>query len=314
MTKLLWPLYPMMLAASFLTGLAPARLGLAVSELVGALAYWVLPARRRVMGHNYAPVLGQPANHPRVRQVGRLSMRNYARYVYEVMRYPHVSVDEIDRRVSLHVGEDFHEARLLNKGMVFVSAHFGNMDYTGVAVSKHIVPMTVIADPIRPKQLMDRLVQMRGQKGVKIVYMQNAARAAMEALKRNEAVGFLVDVGYARKGGIPVTFFGKQTAFPSGPVSMALRTGAPIVVGYARVIGRRIEAHSYPPIFAVPSGNRTEDLRRYSQMIAAYFEDFIGRFPEQWYIYRPMWNVEATPPRTETSSWQEVLPEGARPA
>jgi KDO2-lipid IV(A) lauroyltransferase len=289
---LLWPLYPIVLTLSFLTGIVPPRVGYRVAWLMGTLAFVVLPHRRRVIAANYAPVVGKSPSHPDVRRIGQSSFRNYARYIYDVLRLPHCSVEDIDRLVKLNVRDDFVAARQQGKGMIFVSAHFGNMDYTAVALCKNIVPMTAIADAIKPKQLMDRLVAYRGAKGVKMAYQARAPRAAIEALKRNEAVGFLVDVGCSRKGGIPVSFFGRRTMIPAGPALLALRTGAPIVVGYACVVDGRIEAHSYPPIYAAATGDKQADARRCSQMIAGYFEDFIRRYPEQWYIYRPMWQAE----------------------
>jgi lauroyl/myristoyl acyltransferase len=285
------PLYPFILAVSFLTGFVPPRLGYAGAWLVGSLAYYLMPGRRRTMAENYAPVLGKPVNDPAVRHVGELSYRNFVRYVFEFLRLPHETVEAIDERVGLHTDRDFEEALASGKGLVFVSAHFGNMDYAATALCKRHLPLTVVADALKPRQLMDHLVEFRGKKGVKVVYGAKAPRAVIEALKNNEAVGFLLDVGCDRKEGVPVTFFGHRTMFPSGPALLALRTGAPIVVGYSLVVGDRIEAYSYPPIYYTPTGDKFEDARACSQLIANYFEDFLRRYPEQWYIFRPMWNT-----------------------
>jgi lauroyl/myristoyl acyltransferase len=298
---LYWPLYPIVIVTSFLAGVLPRRLCYALAWLLGSITYFMLPNRRRVMGSNYAPVLGRSPNDPQVQRIGRLSFRNFFRYLYEFVVLPHRSIEEIDKRIGLHVRDDFMQARSQGKGMIFVSAHFGNMDLVGVAVARRIVPMTVVADVIKPKQLMDRLVEYRGKKGLKLVYLAQAPRAILRALKNNEAVGFLLDVGCKREGGIPVTFFGRRTMFPAGPALLSLRTGAPIVVGYGLVVGDRVEGYSYPPIYATSTGNKAEDVRRCSQMMASHFEDFIGRYPEQWYIFRQMWGQEpAQAPGTAT--------------
>jgi lauroyl/myristoyl acyltransferase len=290
---LLWPLYPMMLVTSFLVGLIPARVGYAGAWLFGTIAYYLLPNRRRVMSANFAPVIGRSPHDPEVQRLGKLSFRNFARYLYDFLAMPHRSIDQIDQIVALHLDDHFHQARALGKGMIFVSAHFGNMDYTAIAVAKHTCPLTVVADPIKPKQLMDQLVKYRGQKGLNMVYLAKAPRAILTALKHNEAVGFLVDVGCRREGGIPVTFFGRRTMFPTGPALLALRTGAPVVVGYTVVNGAHMDAYSYPPIFATKTGDKDADARRCSQMIASHFEDFLRRHPEQWYIYRQMWGPDS---------------------
>jgi len=297
-------IYVSVLAASFIAGVMPARVGHGLAWVLGSIFYALMPQRRRVMAANYAPVLGLSPDDGRVRRIGRLSYRNFVRYLFDFVALPHRSVEEIDGMVDLRIGEDFDAARALGKGMIYVSAHFGNMDYAGIAAVRHIVPMTVVADMLQPKKLMDRLVEFRGKKGLKIVYLAQAPRAILQALKKNEAVAFLLDVGCKRDGGIPVTFFGRRTMFPAGPALLAMRTGAPIVVGYGLVVGNRIEVHSYPPIFAVSTGHKDDDARACSQMIVQHFEDFIRRYPEQWYIYRPMWGPE-------TPLAQSGLPEDA---
>lgn len=311
MMLLSWLAYPFILVSSFLTGVIPPRVNYALMHVMGGLAYTLLSNRRRVLAANLAPVMGKPAGDPALQRAGRSSFRNYARYLYEFLRFPHLSVDQIDRRVILHVSDDFRAARALGKGVIFVSMHFGNMDLTGVAVSKHVVPLTVVGDLVPPQALMDKLVDFRQRKGVRLVYGARAPRAILSALKRNEAVGFLVDVGHRRDNGIPVTFFGQRTMFPSGPALLALRTGAPIIPGYGIVCDdNRIHGFSYPPIFVQPTGDKQRDVHECSQRIAACFEDFISRFPEQWYIYRPMWAAGAWQ-TSGSNPQQEVVPEGA---
>lgn len=303
--------YVSVLTASFLTGLVPERIGHASAWLFGSIFYALMPARRRVMAANYSPVLGLAPDDPRVRRIGRLSYRNFVRYLFDFLALPHRSVEEIDARVDLRIGDDFAAARAAGKGVIFVSAHFGNMDYAGIAAARHIAPVTVVADMLQPKKLMDRLVEFRGKKGLRIVYLSQAPRAILQALKRNEAVGFLLDVGCKRPGGIPVTFFGRRTMFPAGPALLALRTGAPIIVGYGLVVGDRIEVYSYPPIFATSTGHKDDDARNCSQMVVQYFEDFIRRHPEQWYIYRPMWGAETTAQPQSDQPLDVKLPEAA---
>jgi KDO2-lipid IV(A) lauroyltransferase len=142
---------------------------------------------------------------------------------------------------------------------------------------------------------MDKLVDFRAKKNVRLAITSSAPREVLQALRRNEYVGLLLDVGTQHDGDtVPVTFFGIPTRFPVGPAILALRTGAPIVVGYALVReDHHIDAFAYPPILVTPSGNKERDIRDCLQRIVAYFEDFIARNPDQWYMYRPMWATNA---------------------
>jgi KDO2-lipid IV(A) lauroyltransferase len=123
-----------------------------------------------------------------------------------------------------------------------------------------------------------------------------APRKILEALKRKEMTGFLLDFGVTHHLDIttvPIRFFGTTTPFPAGPAQLALLTGAPIVVGHTQVMeDGKIHVYATAPIVAQKSGDRNRDMTVVMQEIASRFESFIRRHPEQWYMFRPMWRTK----------------------
>jgi KDO2-lipid IV(A) lauroyltransferase len=283
-------LYWVYQAGTFLAGFVPPPLAYWLVRRGGELAYYALPSRRRIAADNFAHVLGLPPDDAKVDRVVRDSFRNFGCYLYEVTRLPHLSVNDLQQRAELCYGDHFQSALARGKGVIYVSAHFGNMDLVGAALAKEIGPITIAGTPLKPKKLMDKLVESRAAKGVKISVYEGAPRDVLTALRRNETVGFLVDLGVQWTDRVMVDFFGAPAAFPRGLALLARKTGAAIVPGYTRVRpDHTVEAVGSPPIIVDPTDDKDSDVRACMQQIATAFESFIGRYPEQWYIYRPIW-------------------------
>lgn len=124
------------------------------------------------------------------------------------------------------------EALSLGKGVVYLTAHLGPWERMAALLSARGFPISTVAresyDP-RFNRLYDRL---RLSRGVEALYRghETAPIAIVRALRRNRVVGFPVDLP-GRIPTVPVMLLGRASALPIGPARLALRTGAPVVVG-----------------------------------------------------------------------------------
>ncbi len=279
--------------SAWLTNLAPRRMSFAFASTVGTTAYYIMRARRRVARENFSHVLGKPANDPKVGLVARHAFRNYVRYIRDVMIYPTLGVAELEGRVRIHGQEQLERTLTVGKGAILVSAHFGNMDLPSAVAARQYKPMTLVAETLRPQKMMDFMTTMRSRRNVFLYPYDKAPRKMLEAIRRNEIIGMLLDFGVTHHldiDTVPVQFFGTETKFPSGPAQLSRLTGAPIIVCHTRVMdNEKIDASLTEPIFVHRTRNRQCDLQKAMEEIAGRFEQFISQSPEQWYIFRPMW-------------------------
>jgi phosphatidylinositol dimannoside acyltransferase len=110
-----------------------------------------------------------------------------------------------------------------------------------------------------------------------------------QVLARNGAVALLCDRDLKGRG-VAVEFFGERTTLPAGPVSLAIRTGAPLMPAAAyfgpdgthRVVVR-------PPIELPEGVPRSEAIAEGTQLLAAELEALIRQAPEQWHLLQPNW-------------------------
>lgn len=294
---------------SWCVGHLPLRICYVFADSAGYLAYWLLAQSRRSAYVNYAQVMGKAPTAPEVRRVAKKAFRNFARYLLEVMRFPYMSDAELNRRVVLHESEEFYRAMAKQKGVIFVSAHFGNMELAGVQLAKKYARITLAAEVLKARRLYEWLVENRARHNVRLIPYQHAARTVLTALRDNEFVGFFLDLGirYDHRG-VPVKFFGKTAYFPAAPALLAHHSGAPIVQGYAVIGGDGlIHGHVFPTIYVDRSLERDVFVQQVTQQLASNMEKFIGQHPEQWYIFRRIW-----PERLPVLEQRETQPLGAQ--
>jgi KDO2-lipid IV(A) lauroyltransferase len=290
---------------SFLVGHLPLALSYTMADWCGRMVYWLLPPMRRSARANYAQVMNKPIHDPAVAQVTKLAFRNFCRYLLEVLRFPYITSGELNRRVVLHDSVEFERALAERRGVIFVSAHFGNMELAGVQLATRFARMTLAAEVLKAKEIYTWLVENRARHNVRLIPYKQAARTLLTALRANEFVGFFLDLGirYDHKG-VPVKFFGETAHFPAAPALLAHRTGAPIIQGYAVIApDGRIHGHAFPTLNVDRSMDRDQFVQHVTQQMAANMEKFIAQNPEQWYIFRPIWPDGVTPlEATETST------------
>jgi lauroyl/myristoyl acyltransferase len=260
--------------------------------LCGEVAYVVWHSKREITKHNFAIVLRRGPEDPEVARIARRSFRNFAKYVVEIMRFPRLSADDFRRlvRVDRPSWEHLHRAIEHGRGLIFVSIHFGNFELGGARIADEI-PLNVIADELENQRLMDLLVGNRAHKNITIHAPEGAAKKALQALRRNEMVGLMMDLGPRAREfeTVETTFFGTPTEFPTVAANLARVSGAPIVVAaVVRQHDNKFKGIALPPIF-VDRSKAAHDIERATEAIARGLEDFVRHWPDQWYIFRPMW-------------------------
>jgi lauroyl/myristoyl acyltransferase len=291
--RLSFLVYPAFQIGALVSAILPPRVGFWLCRRGGDLAFAVLRERRRITAENFARVAGLPPRDKAVLKMVRDSFRNYGTFLYETVRLSHLRTEEILNRVTVHGKENLVNALGTGNGVIFVSAHLGNMELGGIKLAHLVGPVTIAGTPLEPRQLMERLVAQRSAKGLKMSVYASAARDVLTALHHNETVGFLVDVGVRWNGSssVVVDFFGAPAPFPAGLALLALRTGAPVVPGYAVTRpDHGIDGFVLPALVVASTGDRAADVKACMQQVAHALEGFIKDNLDQWYMYRPMWD------------------------
>ena len=245
--------------------------------------------RRRVVERNLQRIHGGELSALELRREVQRSFDSYARYWVELFRLPEVTFEELDARMSYEGLEHVVAARAAGSGAVMAIPHLGGWDFGGAWLATQGHPITVVVEPLDPPELLEWFASYRRTLGMNVVPLgPDAGTAVLKAIRSNHLVGLLCDRDIGG-GGIEVEFFGERTTLPAGPVTMALRTGAPILPTAVYYRGRSHHGVVRPPLDLTRRGSLREDVARLTQDLAHELERLIAAAPEQWHVFQPNW-------------------------
>jgi KDO2-lipid IV(A) lauroyltransferase len=202
-------------------------------------------------------------------------------------RFPKIGKREIGDWIGYEGFEHFERAIAQGKGVLFATAHLGNWELSAYAHGLLTAPMSVVVRPL-DNPFIDQIVERRrALSGNTLLSKRDFARSILQALRRNEAVGILVDQNASVENGAFVPFFGRVACANLTFARLAARSGAPVIPGFAvwRSAEKRYVLRFYPPVEI--TGDATEDTAR----IQAAVENAIREYPDQWLWIHRRWKT-----------------------
>jgi KDO2-lipid IV(A) lauroyltransferase len=281
--------------------LVPPKLGYALFSRLGDLSHDKSATSRENVYDNLRHVLGPEADPARIEKVAREIFRNQARNYYDLFRVASLSDQRIERLVTVHGMQHLDQALAAGKGLIAVTAHFGNLDVVAQGFALHKYPITVVAEHLQPERLYQYVVSLRASKGIKIIPIDSFLRPIFRALRNNELVGLAADRNLTETGTL-IDFFGAPALLPDGHVQLALRTGAKLGMFFSvRRPDNTYEAFVEPTLDLENTGHLERDTRAGMAKLVAVLEKYIGQHPEQWVMFQPVWRLPERL-RTDTPS------------
>ena len=274
-----------------LLGVLPRPVARAVCEVVAAGSYLIWPRLRRVGLFNLRLAFPQWSERER-RRVLFQTFRGFGRMLADFSCFPRLTRATVERLVVYGGFEHFAEAQARGKGVIFLTAHYGNWELSSFAHSLYGHPINFTVRPM-DNPLLDRLItRYRCLSGGKPVEKNDFARRAIQSLKQNEAVGVLMDTNMLASEGIFVDFFGRPACTVSSPARLARKTGAALVLGLAgwdAALGKyRL---CFEPVPWIHDADPEEEIRLNTAHFTRLIEEQIRSHPEQWLWVHRRWKT-----------------------
>jgi phosphatidylinositol dimannoside acyltransferase len=263
----------------------------AAARIVALLLTTSRADSRQMYGRHLRRVLGSDLSESEVRTWTRRAFLEYSRYWMEGARLPAVPPEQILARFMRPQGmEHLVRGMEAKKGVVMALPHVGTWEWGGAWLALQGYPMTSVAEPVEPPELYEWFVDQREQMGLRIIKMGPGTGAALlKTLREGNLVGLLCDRDILGNG-VEVEFFGEKTTFPSGPATLALRSGAALLptVVYSGP-GSDHSTLIRPPLDTTRTTTFRKDVVRVTQDLAYELEGFVRRAPDQWHLFQPNW-------------------------
>lgn len=266
----------------------PPRWGYPLFGWIGARFFDWFADAREPLRDNLRHVLKDAAP-DEINRVARNILRNHLKNYYDFFRSPRLTQDDIAKLVQVNGFENLTNALARGKGVIFITAHFGNLDVVGQTFAIRGYKVTTPAEHVKPEILYQRIVATRAAKGLTIIPVDGPLLALVRALKKNEIIGLAADLDVTQSG-IVVQFFDAPARLPDGHVQLALRTGAALLPAFSmRLPDNTFAAYAEPAMELQNSGDFEADVRAGVEQSARVMERWIGQHPEQWVMFHRIW-------------------------
>jgi KDO2-lipid IV(A) lauroyltransferase len=280
--------YSLYRTGQFIAFFSPLKIAYKLAIFFSDLHYIFADKDRKTVRENLKAIFPEKTE-SQICKIRKSMFRNFAKYLVDFFRFEKLNKEYINKHIRIENIHYFDEALSKRKGAIVLTAHFGNWELGGVVIALLGYPFWAVALPHKDKRVDNFFNFQRESKGVKVIPLGRAVKTCLDILRKNELLALVGDRDFSEKG-IVLDFFGKPSLFPEGPAAFSLKTGASILPGFMLrneddTFTLRIEK----PIEFTPSGNHKKDVTEIILRYKIIFEDYIRKYPDQWYMFRKFW-------------------------
>ncbi len=209
----------------------------------------------------------------------------------EMIWYSMRGIEAIGQAIEMEGVENFERAQARGKGVIVLTAHIGNYELMPMITASKGIKLSVIVKRIKNETINQVIEKLRTHEGLTFLSTKHAYRDCLKALRRNEAVGMIIDQNMTRKEGVFVDFFGKPACTSPGLAFMAAQSKAPVVPAF---IHRKADGgfvFKVHPLMEPPEDRSPESTHAATQLYTKTIEDAIRETPEQWIWMHRRWRT-----------------------
>lgn len=281
----------------------PRKTGIAIAKALATVLYCVMGKQRKNTIAHLRLAYGDEKTERDIRRISRGVFRHFLTAAVDVARIPIFIKEGMDRHIRADNLHYFETAYKSGKGMILLTAHFGNWELLGAWLTWKGYPLRVVGSPIANPRLDALITETRNQAGYFNIARGTETREIIRSLKQGCPLGILMDQD-TRVRGVFVDFFGQKANTPVGPVLLARRFGIPIIPAFMH-LEKDLTYHveCFPPLRLSDTGDPHQDLLADVRQCSDVYERVIREHPEQWAWFHRRWRrrparISASPPQS----------------
>lgn len=271
-----WPVHAG-LALGWLVARLPFPAQMALGRLLGGIAYWLMPGRRRVARTNLGLCF------PELDTAGRRSLlrehfRSLGIGVIETAMSWWTPARRLRHLARIEGLGHLHAALDAGRGVILLSAHFTTLEIGGRLLSLH-APFHVLYRRHK-NAAFEAVMQRARERHFDKAIPRDDMRGMLRSLKSNMPVWYAPDQNYGAEHSVFVSFFGIPAATITATARLARISGARVVPFFQERLpgsaGYRLRL--YPALENFPTADEAADTQRVNDLIEAE----IRRMPAQY--------------------------------
>lgn len=260
----------------------------AMSGFLLWLAYVILGRMRKAAMHTLSIAFGKEKSQAELQKICKDCLYKAGRGAIEIGAFtarPHLIKESFSFEGQSR--ENLEAALAEGKGVIGISAHFGNFPLMLLYLAQMGYPTNAIIRPSRDETIEKDFQASRARLGLKTVHSyprEVCVSQSLKALRDKELLVVLLDQNTGSKSGVYVNFFGQKAGTATGPIVFAMRTGAPFLPIFTL---RENDSDKYTLIiekhFYLEQKATDQETVQYNvQKITNIIEGYIRKYPTEW--------------------------------
>jgi KDO2-lipid IV(A) lauroyltransferase len=261
----------------------------AAGAALGTLYYHVDGRRKRIALSNLRLVFGEEKTEDEIRRILKAAYRHLGRALLEFAGLPRLTPEKLARLARTEAVEKIGRALQAGRGVVLLTAHFGNWELLAQIAAMNGYPIHIIGREANVGLLHRYIIGRRESHGNRVIVKQRAMRKVLSALKNGETVGLLCDQRGSSQG-LLIDFLGHPAPTNTDVARLILKSGATVMTAFlVRRPDKTHLLHVSDPMVFESTGDRETDVFNVTQQYMQALESFIRRYPEQWLWMHRRW-------------------------
>jgi KDO2-lipid IV(A) lauroyltransferase len=256
-----------------------------LARMLVAVGFRFVIKQRRIACESLQIAFGAEKSPQEIQGIVRRCFANLGQGMVEMLYFmAHPALT--DEKVSFEGRHHLDEAIKQGRGVIAVTAHFGNFPLMMLYCARQGYKTSAIIRPARDRELEDYLLRKRTACGLKTIYAvprRECVVNSLKALSGNEILFIPLDQNFGADGGVFVDFFGQKAATATGPVVFARRSKAPILPMF--IIRQDDDTHKIviePPLVFEEGPDEPQEIIVNTARITKLIEQYIRRYPQEW--------------------------------
>ena len=285
---------------AFALGLIPRPWALRIAEAMGQVWYLLDKRHRDVALSNLSRAYAKDKNASEIRVIARAAFKNIARVPLEIGWSLQQDIAETMGHCRFHGLEHLRRAHAKGKGVLVLGLHIGNWELLPMSLIYKGFKVSMVYRPLDFGPADRFFLHYRSRFGGNPIPKKKSMRRLLNALRRQDCVGILLDQNSGRKAGVFADFFGYPACTNKGMAMLALKTEAPVISAFLVRQGLGFDIHIGPEIPLVRTDSREKEIQLNTQQYNKVLESIIRRHPEQWLWVHRRWKNR--PPKAAAMS------------
>ena len=271
-----------------LLSILPFRLLFIVSDMLFPVVYYLVAYRKKVVLNNLRNAFPEKSEQE-IKSISRKFYRHFTDVTLEILKMRTVSPRKLRNRIHYGNPELLQKYYKDNRGVMGMSAHYNNWEWTSACAEWGPHHAIVIYKPLNNKYF-DRFVKKaRERHGVEMVPMRDTLRRVIEDQRKGKLVlyGLISDQS-------PVwqdiqywtTFLNQYTGMLTGAEKLSVRTGMPAVYYSMRKIKRGRYIIDLIPLSEDHTNIGSNEI---TEKFVRVMEEKIRENPEYWLWTHRRW-------------------------